>query len=158
WEFVAAKTNIEKLSLTTRDISDYDVLMKQRLEILRDNNISLYDIQKILKKLQNQRRYGRVYNGELNNIKVSVIRSQIGAPNCAIAVECLKRCKTKIIVRLDICGGIINRASEINIGDVLIPQLAYCDDGTSPQYIREHPSLANDLEAISNPLSTDLIS
>jgi len=110
-------------------------------------------MQKILKKLQNQRRYGRVYNGELNNIKVSVIRSQIGAPNCAIAVECLKRCKTKIVVRLDICGGIINSASEINVGDVLIPQLAYCDDGTSPQYIREHPSLANDLEAISNPLS-----
>ena len=31
--------------------------------------------------------------------------------------------------------------------------MAYCDDGTSPQYIREHPSLANDLEAIPNPLS-----
>jgi len=51
WEFVAAKTNIEKLSLTTRDISDYDVLMKQRLEILRDNNISLYDIQKIIRTM-----------------------------------------------------------------------------------------------------------
>jgi phosphoserine/homoserine phosphotransferase len=48
WEFVAADTNIEKLSLTTRDISDYDVLMKQRLEILRENNISLYDIQKTI--------------------------------------------------------------------------------------------------------------
>jgi len=51
WEFVAAKTNIEKLSLTTRDIHDYDVLMKQRLEILRDNNISLYDIQKIIRTM-----------------------------------------------------------------------------------------------------------
>ncbi len=51
WEFVAAETNIEKLSLTTRDISDYDVLMKQRLEILRDNNISLYDIQKIIRTI-----------------------------------------------------------------------------------------------------------
>ena len=48
WAFVAADTNIEKLSLTTRDISDYDVLMKQRLEILRENNISLYDIQKTI--------------------------------------------------------------------------------------------------------------
>ena len=51
WEFVAAETNIEKLSLTTRDIFDYDVLMKQRLEILRDNNISLYDIQKIIRTM-----------------------------------------------------------------------------------------------------------
>jgi len=48
WEFVAADTNIEKLSLTTRDIPDYDVLMKQRLKILRENNISLYDIQKTI--------------------------------------------------------------------------------------------------------------
>jgi len=48
WEFVAEDTNIEKLSLTTRDIPDYDVLMKQRLEILRENNISLYDIQKTI--------------------------------------------------------------------------------------------------------------
>ena len=110
-------------------------------------------MQKILKKLNNKRIHGRVYNGELNNIKVSVIRSFIGAPNCAIAVECLKRCKTKIIIRLDVCGGIENVDSKIDIGDVLIPQLAYCDDGTSPQYIREHPSLANSLGSISNPIS-----
>ena len=51
WEFVAAETNIEKLSLTTRDIFDYDVLMKQRLEILRDNNISLDDIQNIIRTM-----------------------------------------------------------------------------------------------------------
>jgi len=48
WEFVAADTNIEKLSLTTRDIPDYDFLMKQRIEILRENDISLYDIQKTI--------------------------------------------------------------------------------------------------------------
>ncbi|MHA1987108.1 MAG: bifunctional phosphoserine phosphatase/homoserine phosphotransferase ThrH [Promethearchaeota archaeon] len=48
WEFVAADTKIEKLSLTTRDIPDYDFLMKQRLEILRDNDILLYDIQKTI--------------------------------------------------------------------------------------------------------------
>lgn len=110
-------------------------------------------MQKILKKLENKRIYGRVYNGVLNNVKVSVIRSLIGAPNCAIAVECLKRCKAKIIIRLDVCGGIETEHSKINVGDILIPKLAYCDDGTSPQYIREHPSLANDLETISNPVS-----
>jgi phosphoserine/homoserine phosphotransferase len=51
WEIVAAETNIEKLSLTTRDIPDYDVLMKQRLEILRENNISLLDIQKTIRRM-----------------------------------------------------------------------------------------------------------
>jgi uridine phosphorylase len=143
-KFISVDEKIVRMILETSPSNINEIVILPAVKIV---------MQKILKKLQNQRRYGRVYNGELNNIKVSVIRSQIGAPNCAIAVECLKRCKTKIVVRLDICGGIINSASEINIGDVLIPQLAYCDDGTSPQYIREHPSLANDLEAISNPLS-----
>lgn len=110
-------------------------------------------MQKILRKLQNKRIYGRVYNGELNNVKVSIIRSFIGAPNCAIAIECLKRCKTKIIIRLDLCGGIENYEKKIDIGDILIPELAYCDDGTSPQYIREHPSLANDLDSINTPFA-----
>ncbi len=51
WEIVAVDTNIEKLSLTTRDITNYDVLMQQRLEILRENNISLYDIQKTIRTM-----------------------------------------------------------------------------------------------------------
>ncbi len=51
WEAVAYKTGIEKLSLTTRDIPDYDMLMNQRLKILRDNDISLNDIQSIIEKM-----------------------------------------------------------------------------------------------------------
>jgi len=45
WEEVAATSGINKLKLTTRDIPDYDVLMKQRLDILENNNITLNDIQ-----------------------------------------------------------------------------------------------------------------
>jgi phosphoserine/homoserine phosphotransferase len=52
WEFVAVDTKIEKLSLTTRDFPDYDVLMKQRLEILKENEISLYDIQKTIGNME----------------------------------------------------------------------------------------------------------
>ena len=48
WEEVAATSGIDKLKLTTRDIPDYDILMMQRLEILKQNNISLNDIQKII--------------------------------------------------------------------------------------------------------------
>ncbi|MFX1454695.1 MAG: bifunctional phosphoserine phosphatase/homoserine phosphotransferase ThrH [Promethearchaeota archaeon] len=51
WETVANQYGIERLSLTTRDIPDYDVLMKQRLEILKENKISLYDLQAIIKKI-----------------------------------------------------------------------------------------------------------
>jgi len=51
WEAVAAAFGIAELKLTTRDISDYDVLMKQRLKILRNNNITLKDIQNIISEI-----------------------------------------------------------------------------------------------------------
>jgi phosphoserine/homoserine phosphotransferase len=52
WEAVAAAFKINKLKLTTRDIPDYDVLMKQRLKILENNNITLKDIQKIISEIE----------------------------------------------------------------------------------------------------------
>ena len=48
WINVAQQTGIEKLKLTTRDISDYDVLMKGRLEVLKQNDITLTEIQRII--------------------------------------------------------------------------------------------------------------
>ncbi|MFX0058572.1 MAG: hypothetical protein ACFE85_03610 [Candidatus Hodarchaeota archaeon] len=111
-------------------------------------------MKKIVQKLQNKIVHGRVYNGFLNGIRVSIIRSQIGCPNAALTIECLKRSKAKIILRIDFCGGIPNDIDIIEIGNIIIPKLAYCDDGTSPQYIRSNPSLLNQLESIKNPLST----
>ncbi|HCL57972.1 MAG TPA: bifunctional phosphoserine phosphatase/homoserine phosphotransferase ThrH [Spirochaetia bacterium] len=48
WIALAQKTGIEKLKLTTRDISDYDVLMKGRLEILDQHGLTLNDIQDVI--------------------------------------------------------------------------------------------------------------
>jgi phosphoserine/homoserine phosphotransferase len=48
WIAVAEKTKIEKLRLTTRDISDYDELMRMRIGILRDNGLTLRDIQDVI--------------------------------------------------------------------------------------------------------------
>ncbi len=48
WINVAKKTGIEELRLTTRDISDYNVLMKKRLGILDANNLKLQDIQAVI--------------------------------------------------------------------------------------------------------------
>ena len=45
WINVAAITGINELRLTTRDISDYDVLMKKRLAILKQHGLKLQDIQ-----------------------------------------------------------------------------------------------------------------
>ena len=51
WIAFANKTGIEKLRLTTRDIADYDELMRGRLKILNDNNLKLADIQDVIKTL-----------------------------------------------------------------------------------------------------------
>jgi phosphoserine / homoserine phosphotransferase len=48
WINVAEKTGISELRLTTRDISDYDVLMRKRLQILKENNLRLSDIQAVI--------------------------------------------------------------------------------------------------------------
>lgn len=52
WVSVAEKTGIEGLKLTTRDISDYDVLMSKRLSIVRENNIKIQDISEVIATLE----------------------------------------------------------------------------------------------------------
>jgi phosphoserine / homoserine phosphotransferase len=48
WIAFAEKTGIEKLRLTTRDIPNYDDLMAGRLEILKENDLKLRDIQAVI--------------------------------------------------------------------------------------------------------------
>lgn len=48
WINVARKTGIEELKLTTRDIADYDVLMRKRLGILDSNGLKLKDITDVI--------------------------------------------------------------------------------------------------------------
>ncbi|MDJ0805177.1 MAG: bifunctional phosphoserine phosphatase/homoserine phosphotransferase ThrH [Desulfobacterales bacterium] len=48
WINVAEKTGIAELRLTTRDISDYNVLMRKRLGILEANGLKLQDIQAVI--------------------------------------------------------------------------------------------------------------
>ena len=52
WIAVSKATDIDDLKLTTRDISDYDVLMKNRIEILKKNGIALKDIQEIISNME----------------------------------------------------------------------------------------------------------
>jgi len=52
WINVAKHTGIDELRLTTRDINDYNVLMKHRLAILHKNNITIDVIQQVISKIQ----------------------------------------------------------------------------------------------------------
>lgn len=51
WINFAEKTGIEALKATTRDIPDYDVLMKQRLSILNEHKLGLNEIQEVIDSL-----------------------------------------------------------------------------------------------------------
>lgn len=52
WINFAEKTGIEELKATTRDIPDYDVLMKQRLRILDEHGYGIKDIQEVISTLE----------------------------------------------------------------------------------------------------------
>ena len=155
------KIKSQMLNLGLKFISVDDKIVRMLLETAPSNINEIVILpavklvmKKIVKRLQNKIVYGRVYNGFLNGIKVSVIRSQVGSPNAAFALECLKRSKAKIVVRVDFCGGIYGENTTINIGDIVIPKSAYCGDGTSSEYIRANPALLSRLDSIKNPLST----
>ncbi|MEZ4866462.1 MAG: bifunctional phosphoserine phosphatase/homoserine phosphotransferase ThrH [Caldilineaceae bacterium] len=48
WIAVAAKTGIEQLALTTRDVADYDQLMQMRLRILAERKLTIRDIHAVI--------------------------------------------------------------------------------------------------------------
>ena len=48
---VSKRTGIDELKLTTRDISDYDVLMKRRLGILAEHGLKLKDITDVIETM-----------------------------------------------------------------------------------------------------------
>lgn len=52
WINVAEKTGIADLRLTTRDISDYNVLMKKRLSLLDAHGLKLKDIQEVIATME----------------------------------------------------------------------------------------------------------
>lgn len=51
WIKFAEKSGIEELKLTTRDIPNYDVLMRGRINILKQHNLKLNDIQSVIATL-----------------------------------------------------------------------------------------------------------
>jgi phosphoserine / homoserine phosphotransferase len=52
WIAFAEKTGIDGLRLTTRDVPDYDVLMRGRLAILEQHQLKLPDIQEVIGTLE----------------------------------------------------------------------------------------------------------
>ena len=51
WINVALKTGIDDLKITTREMPDYDKLMRQRLNILDRHALKISDIQDVIEKM-----------------------------------------------------------------------------------------------------------
>lgn len=52
WIALAEHTGIDALRATTRDVPDYDVLMRQRLEILDEHSLGIGDIHQVIDGLE----------------------------------------------------------------------------------------------------------
>ena len=52
WHGLAKLCNIDDLKLTTRDIADYDELMRYRLKICDQYNLTLRDIHKVVEQME----------------------------------------------------------------------------------------------------------
>lgn len=74
WIAVAEKTGIRELRLTTRDIPDYDVLMKGRLNLLDQHGLKLSDIQQVISTLR-PLEGGKAFLDELRSFTQVIILS-----------------------------------------------------------------------------------
>ncbi|MGA2823493.1 MAG: bifunctional phosphoserine phosphatase/homoserine phosphotransferase ThrH [Bacteroidales bacterium] len=52
WINVAEKTGIHELRLTTRDVPDYNVLMRSRIKILEEKGLKLKDIREVIAQIR----------------------------------------------------------------------------------------------------------
>ncbi|PCI19062.1 bifunctional phosphoserine phosphatase/homoserine phosphotransferase ThrH [Candidatus Wolfebacteria bacterium] len=52
WEVVGEKTGIDELLITSRDIPDFEELMKKRIEALKKHNITYNDILSIIETIE----------------------------------------------------------------------------------------------------------
>jgi len=133
------KAKIGLLNLGLKFISVDEKLVRIFLETFPQNlreivilPVTKIAMQEIIHRMGNSHsQYGLVHNGFISGVAVSAIRCQMGAPYAAIMMECLKRCGVKKVLRCDYAGSI---SDKVQMGDLIIPELAYGGDGTTPHY------------------------
>lgn len=72
------------------------------------------------------------WTGTLDGVPVSATSTGIGGPSTAIAVEELCNLGATTLVRVGTCGGM---QPQVHWGDLVIPQAAVRDEGTTAQYV-----------------------
>ena len=142
-KFMSVEEKIFRMFLETSPSNVNEIVILPAVKVVMEN---------IVKKLKNKRKYGQVYNGNLNGVEVSVIQSFVGCPHIAERMESLKYTKCKKVIRVDFCGGLDYLGEPMEPGKIIIPEFALCGDGTSPYYILTYYDKFKELEFIENPI------
>jgi uridine phosphorylase len=79
------------------------------------------------------------YKGEIKGKAVCVTSTGIGCPSAAIVVEELANCGVRKFIRVGTTGAI---QRDVELGDVVIPEAAVRDDGTTKEYVVNERYLA----------------
>ena len=108
-------------------------------------------IERIKKYLSNVKdlnvnREFRSLSGEYKGIKISAVSTGIGCPAAAIAVEELAKIGAKVLIRIGTCGGLLK---EMQPGEIVIPEIAMCFDGTTKEYDPKIEKVEADKEIVS---------
>ena len=81
------------------------------------------------------------WSGTLDGVPVSATSTGIGGPSTAIAVEELCNLGAHTLIRVGTCGGM---QPEVRWGDLVVPQAAVRDEGTTAQYVPAgYPAVAH---------------
>ena len=89
--------------------------------------------------------HSKIYFGQINNLSFSITGPVIGSPYAVILLENLIVFGAKKFLFLGWCGSI---SDNLKIGDIVLPDSAISDEGTSPSY--------NDTKKIFTPKMSNL--
>ena len=92
----------------------------------------LCDLMQISKKNSRQLLLSRLYYNSDEYPSFSLIGPFMGAPYAAMLLETIISWGIKETVFLGWCGAV---SPDVHIGDIIMPDFAYIDDGTSKNYI-----------------------
>ena len=99
---------------------------------------------KIHARMKNAKRIGLTYQGILNGVKISLIRTNVGTPGVANVMEALKEIKPRAVIRLDYAGSL---SADMQVGEVFIAANAIPGDGTSIHYINHNKTKYNQIKS-----------
>jgi len=95
----------------------------------------------------------RLHFGYDRNPHLGLVGPFIGAPYAVILLESLIAWDIRKVIFFGWCGSI---SSDVKIGDVIVPDLAFFDDGTSPNYLDPGVSEVQPAASVQKALTTAL--